>query len=197
MKKNFCLLFAGMVSLSLAAQPVTDAPPAPAIQTPAGEAPKTNAAPTPSETNKAAKKATPKKQTAKKKQPELRMAPLVAGNAVVVASNVNVRGQAKLNSEVVTRLNKGQQVAVLEEILLKKSGPDEPSAWARIILPAKTHVWVHTDYIDSATKTVKPSKLKIRGGPGENYSMLGILKKGDVVTEVGTKGDWIEIDHYE
>ena len=63
------------------------------------------------EISQAAKK-TPKKQTAKKKEPELRTVPLVAGNAVVVASNVNVRGQAKLNSEVITRLNKGQQVAV-------------------------------------------------------------------------------------
>src|ERR1035441_9337845 len=35
--------------------------------------------------------------------PELKTMALVAGQAVVVASNVNVRGQAKLKSEVVTQ----------------------------------------------------------------------------------------------
>src|SRR5882672_1439268 len=200
MKTNLWVVLAGMVSLSLLAQPVSNPPPSPAIQTPPGasagttnETIKTNAPATKSAKKKAAKKAE-KKKTVRKKELELRTIPLVAGNAIVVASNVNVRGQAKLNSEVVTKLNKGDQVAVLEEVLLKKSGPDEPSAWAHIILPARTHVWINAQFIDPATKTVKPSKLKIRGGPGENYSTLGILKKGDVVTEVGTKGDWIEIE---
>jgi uncharacterized protein YgiM (DUF1202 family) len=200
MKKNLWLVFTGMVSLSLVAQPVTNPPPSPAIQTSSAStnAPtNTNTPPAKASKKKSAKKSEKKagkKAAARKKESELRTVPLVAGNAVVVASNVNVRGQAKLNSEVITKLTKGQQVAVLEEVLLKKSGPDEPSAWARIILPAKTHVWINSGYVDPATKTVKPSKLKIRGGPGENYSTLGFLKKGDTVTEVSTKGDWIEIE---
>src|SRR2546427_457001 len=45
-----------------------------------------------------------------------------------------------------------------------------------------------------ASKTVKPNRLKIRGGPGENYSVLGFLKKGDVINEISTKGDWMEIE---
>jgi uncharacterized protein YgiM (DUF1202 family) len=43
-------------------------------------------------------------------------------------------------------------------------------------------------------KTVKPSKLNIRGGPGENYSVIGLLHKGDAVKEMSTKGDWTEIE---
>ena len=83
---------------------------------------------------------------AKKKAPlpELKTVPLVPGPATVVASHVNVRGQAKLKSEVVTRLTKGQSVTVIEEIVRNNSGPDEPSAWAKIVLPPSAHVWVNT-----------------------------------------------------
>lgn len=194
MKKNLWLVCCSMMSLSLVAQTVTNPPPSPAIQ--ATNAPTASGATTNAPAAKAAKKKSARKSgttTAKKAAPEIHITPLVAGNATVVASNVNVRGQAKLKSEVITRLNRGQTVAVLEEVKLKNSGPDEPSAWAHIILPAKTPVWVNTRYIDAATKTAT-SKLKIRGGPGENYSVLGILKKGDAVTEVSTKGDWTEIE---
>src|SRR2546423_2466112 len=149
MKKNLWLIFCGMISLSLAAQTASN----PAAATPStGTNSTTNAtatSPTNSVTKSAKKKSARKspKAVAKKKEPELRTVPLVAGNATVVASNVNVRGQAKLKSEVITRLNKGQEVAVLEEVTLKKSGPDEPSAWARIILPARTAVWVNAQFI--------------------------------------------------
>jgi uncharacterized protein YgiM (DUF1202 family) len=105
-----------------------------------------------------------------------------------------VRGQAKLNSEVIARLQPGQTVNVLEEIALKSSGPSEPSAWAKIILPANVHVWAHSSFINSSNKTVIPRKLKLRGGPGENYSVLGIVKQGDELKEVGSKGDWLEIE---
>src|SRR4029078_6964638 len=109
------------------------------------------------------------------------------------ASNVNVRGQAKLKSEVITQVQKGQTVNVLEEITLKNSGASEPSAWAKIVLPASVHVWVNSSFI-STNKTVIPKKLSLRGGPGENYSRLGTIKQGDEVKQVGSKGDWIEIE---
>jgi len=213
MKNNYWLIFAALISTGVMAQTLTNPPlaaPAATVTnaTPGAEAvvtnppsTKVNQPPPKVEKKKTEKKKTEKKKsdksaTAKKKDPgaELKTVPLVAGKAEVVTSNVNVRGQAKLKSEVVTRLNKGQEVAVLEEVLLKKSAPDEPSAWAKIILPAKVHVWVNSEYIDATNKTVKPSKLKIRAGPGEEYSVLGIMKKGDSVTEVGTKGAWTEIE---
>src|SRR5436190_15321210 len=144
MKNNYWLIFTALLSTTLLADPITNVPPTPAAPaatnappgTNASAAAKTNGPETKSENKKSPKKSQ-KKTAAKKKDPgaELKSVPLTAGKAVVIASNVNVRGQAKLNSEVVTRLNKGQEVAVLEEVNLKKSGPDEPSAWAKIILP--------------------------------------------------------------
>ena len=212
MRKNYLLLVAMMISSGLVAQTLTNTPPAAPI--PASPSPQptneaaaatnavaasTNAAGT-TKTNAPKAKAT-KKKSEKKSAPKKREAaaaewagkPLVAGPAVVVASNVNVRGQAKLNSEVIAKVQKGQTVNVLEEITLKKSATNEPSAWAKIILPADVHVWVHASFISSTTKTVIPKKLKLRGGPGEEYSMVGIIKQGDEVKEVGTKGDWMEI----
>src|ERR1017187_5976421 len=126
--------------------------------------------------------------------PELKTMALVAGQAVVVASNVNVRGQAKLKSEVVTQITKGQSVTVLEEIVRNDSGPDEPSAWAKITLPPGAHVWINSSFINATNKTVLPEKLNLRSGPGENYSVIGILQRGDALKEVTTQGDWTEIE---
>jgi uncharacterized protein YgiM (DUF1202 family) len=111
-----------------------------------------------------------------------------------VASNVNVRGQAKLKSEVVTRITKGQSVTVIEEIVRNNSGPEEPSAWAKIVLPPGAHVWINTAYIDASSQTVKAKKLNLRSGPGENYSVIGRLQSGDAVKTITTKGDWTEIE---
>jgi uncharacterized protein YgiM (DUF1202 family) len=197
-----------LLVLSMArAQPVTNTPPAGPIETPAAAPALTNApapaSPAAPHTNAPAKAAEKKKKKAASKQPaakkkeavaELKTVPLVPGPAVVIASNVNVRGQAKLKSEIVTRVNKGQELTVLEEIKLKKSEPDEPSAWAKILLPTNTHVYVNSSFIDPTNKTVMPRKLNARSGAGENYSVLGLLKRGDSVKEVATKGEWLEIE---
>ncbi len=209
MKMNYWVILGVMLSTSLLAQTNTTAPAV--ISTPAAapaaaitaEAPMTNAP-----TAKAAKKKSGKKKSgknsdksaAKKPAPkktemaELKTVPLVAGPATCVASNVNVRGQAKLKSEVVARIQKGQTVTVLEEIVKNDSGPEEPSAWAKILLPPGAHVWINTLFIDATNHTVKPKKLNMRSGPGENYSVLGLMMKGDAVKEVTTKGDWTEIE---
>lgn len=170
MKKNFSLLLGVLLATGLLAQT------------------------TPPAANK--KTAPAAKPAAKKPSPadELRTIPLVAGPATVIASNVNVRGRAGLIGEVLTKISKGAMVTVIEEITLKRSKADEPSAWARIVLPPGARVYVNATFIDAATKTVKPKKLNLRGGPGENYSVIGTLEKGAAVKELSVKGDWMEIE---
>jgi len=207
-----------MLSMSLMAQSVTNTAPSAPIQMPAA-APAATLTPAPAKTNAPAAKAVkkkaaakkagktpakkapakkdaPKKAVAKKKEalPELKTVPLVAGPAVVVASNVNVRGQAKLKSEVVARITKGQPVTVIEEIVRNNSGPSEPSAWAKIALPANAHVWVNSSFIDASNQTVLPKRLNLRSGPGENYSVIGRLQRGEAVKPVTTKETWTEIE---
>ncbi len=208
MKKNCWVILGVVLSTSLLAQQATNPTPSAPIQTPAA-APAAKLAPAAAKTNapattavkkkaaaKKAGKAAVKKAVARKKEPlpELKTVPLVPGPAVVVAKNVNVRGQPRLKSEVVTQLTKDQPVTVIEEIVRNNSGPEEPSAWAKIVLPPKAHVWVHNSFINASNETVLPRRLNLRSGPGENYSVIGQLHRGDEVKPITTKDNWTEIE---
>jgi len=206
MKLNCWVILGVTLSTSLLAQQVTNAPPAAPLGAATANTAATNmAAPTeagvsnsapakPAAKKKSTRKKTPKPAGAKKESGvELKTVPLVPGPAVVAANHVNVRGQPKLNSEVVTRLTNGQPVTVIEEITRNNSGPEEPSAWAKIQLPPNAHVWVKASYLDD-NKAVKPRKLNLRAGPGENYSVLGRVQRGDTLNQINSKGEWIEIE---
>ena len=114
--------------------------------------------------------------------------------ATLKGDRVNVRGEASVNSEVITQLRAGEKVTVLEEITVEKPKPGEPAKWARILLPANTPVWVHTLFLDPETKTVKSTRLNVRAGPGENFSVVGRLEKGATVKEIRTVEHWMEIE---
>ena len=118
---------------------------------------------------------------------------LTPGAATITGKNVNVRGKASFKGEVVTKLQNGDSVTVIEQVILSKPKAGEPSNWAKIAFPASAHVWVHSSYI-TADKTVKPKKLNVRSGAGENYSVVGTLEQGTAVKEISTKGSWTEIE---
>jgi uncharacterized protein YgiM (DUF1202 family) len=217
MKTKFWTVCVALISTSLLAQQDTNTPAAAPAEAPA--APPAAMAPSATDSNSAPAAApetapaaatnapaaeTPKPKAKHKKKstahaPELKTVPLVAGAAVVQispSSHVNVRGKAGLKGEIITRLTNGEPVTVIEEIRLKNSQTNEPSAWAKVVLPAKAHTWVKSSYIDETGKMVKPKtkNLQMRGGPGENYSVLGTLQGGDPVTEISTKKGWTEIE---
>lgn len=170
---------AGLVALRASAQE-TPAVAAPAAPTNAAAPKKATARPAP---KPVAMKAEPK--------PEPVLHP-EAG--VAKQNNVNVRGQASINSEAIANLQKNEPIMILELITLKKPKQDEPAHWFRIALPAQVGVWVHSTYVDTNTSTVKPRRLNLRGGPGENYSIVGRLEKGAVVKPVDTKSGWLKIE---
>jgi len=206
MKLNCCLLLAVSVALSATAQTSTNS--LPAIPPPVGSpapvaAPAPVIAPMALSTNAPVKKATAKKKKkavvakAKAAAPKAAKlteptATLVAGSAEVVVNNVNVRGQAGLKGEVIAHVQKGDTVQVLSQISLDKHKSDEPAQWAKISLPTNVTVWVDSKYI-AADKTVSVKKLNLRAGPGENYSVLGVVEKGTPVVEAGAKGAWTKI----
>jgi uncharacterized protein YgiM (DUF1202 family) len=213
MKTNCWLILGTMLATTAVAQVNTNK--LPEIPPPATVAPAPAAAPaiTPTEikTNapakkvvKAKKKAVKKKLAAKvaekkdsgKKPAELPAGPiiLVPGAATVAADNVNLRGQAGLQGEVVGHVKKGDAVTVIAEINLDKPKAGEPAQWAKIALPSGTKVWVDAKYVDKTNNVVAAKKLNLRGGPGENFSVLGVIEKGTAVTSVSTKGDWMQID---
>jgi uncharacterized protein YgiM (DUF1202 family) len=117
---------------------------------------------------------------------------LTPGPADVNASDLTVRGQAGLKGEVVTHLHKGDTVTVLEQINLSHHAADEPAQWAKIAYPANVHVWLDGKYVD-ASGVVTAKKLNLRAGPGENFSVVGVVEKGVSVTQIQTKGHWMQI----
>jgi uncharacterized protein YgiM (DUF1202 family) len=119
---------------------------------------------------------------------------LVPGPAEVAVSNLIVRGEAGFKGDFITHVTKGETVVVLDQITLDKHKPDEPAQWAKIVLPADAHVWVNATFIDATNKTVLPKKLNVRAGPSEYYNVLGIIERGTPVTEIKTKGDWMQIE---
>src|SRR3954464_9541815 len=172
----------GCITLRVAAQGTTSAPASTAIS----PAPAKSKVQTKGATKPAAKKAEPK--TSAKSEPLLHPEPGAAKQ-----NNVNVRGQATMNSEIVTHLKKGEPITILEEITIKKPKQDEPARWFRIALPPEVQVWVHSSFVDTNTATVKANKLNLRGGPGENFSIVGRLEKGAPVKPIDAKGEWLKI----
>lgn len=117
---------------------------------------------------------------------------LTPGAATVVGKNINVRGKAGFVGEVVAKLQDGDAVTILEQVILTKTKAGEPAQWAKIVYPASAHVWVHGAYLN-ADNTVKPRKLNVRTGAGENYSIVGTIEQGTAVSVVSTKGNWTQI----
>lgn len=122
-------------------------------------------------------------------EPTVTLAP---GPAQVSASELTVRGQAGLKGEAVAHLSKGDMVNVLEQINLAHHAADEPSQWAKISFPKTGHVWIMARYVNNGTVATK--KLNLRAGPGENFSVVGVISQGTPVNQVETKGGWMEIE---
>jgi uncharacterized protein YgiM (DUF1202 family) len=189
MKTNGWLIVGLMMATSALAQNNTNTlPPIPAPAV----SPTSEVAPAPEATNapvKHKKHAAPKRAAID--EPTVTLSP---GAAQVAVNDLNVRGQAGLKGEVVAHLKKGDVVAVMSQLNLDKHATGEPAQWAKIALPTSNHVWVNTKYIDAANKTVSAKKLNLRAGPGENFSVLGVVEQGTAVNVINTKGAWSEIE---
>jgi len=166
--------------------PAGVAPAAPAEAAPAAIAPQTDLAPAPVKPKKY-KAVPPAKPIV---EPTITLVPGSAEAAV----SINARGQAGLKGEVVAHLKKGDAVTVLGQINLDKHKASEPAQWAKIALPSSTHAWINSRFVDATSKAVSVKKLNLRAGPGENYSVLGVIDSGTPVKEIQTKGDWMEIE---
>jgi len=114
--------------------------------------------------------------------------------ASVKTANLNVRGRASFTGETLGHVQKGDTVTVLAQITLNRPAKDEPAEWAEIALPASIPVWVDGVYIDADAKTVKARRVNLRGGPGENYSVVGRLEKGAAIKEIKSENGWVAIE---
>ena len=111
--------------------------------------------------------------------------------ALIRGSNVNVRGRASAAGEVLLKLKDGDRVQVVDTVTTAGTKGSKTSRWAQIQLPSSIPVYVNATYLNG--DTVAATKLNIRGGPGENYSVLGNLQRGDKIHSLGKKGGWVQI----
>jgi uncharacterized protein YgiM (DUF1202 family) len=174
MKTNVWL-FSTMAALIAATAVAQDASPA--------------AAPTSTSPESAAK---PKEKTPTAIKSRVEINP--PATALVKGNVVNVRGQPSFNGEVLGHLQTGETATALEEIILSHPPSGEPPKWYKIVMPTNIPVWVKIDYIDPTTKSVKARRVNLRGGPGENYSVVGRLEKGATITEVRDEKGWVAIE---
>jgi len=196
MKMNYALvtglfLATGLIAQTNSRSPVAPAPvaattpaPAPVVSAPVVLAPVV--------TNKPAAKPVVKKPAPAKRTFVEKTVTLVPGPATVNATHVNVRGRSTILSETLSQLNKGDTVMVIEQVQNKWAKGDDMKQWAHITYPSNAPVWIFSAFVD-ANKVVTKPKLNLRGGPGENYSVVGQLTKGATVTEISTKGEWMQI----
>jgi uncharacterized protein YgiM (DUF1202 family) len=177
MKKNF-LIFTALTALTATAALAQNAAPAPTAPAPSATAPQAEAK--------------PKKPKATGIKSRVEINP--PGNAVVKGNSVNVRGQPSFVGEVLGHLHKGDTATLLEEITLSHPPADEPPKWYKIAMPTNIPAWIKIDYIDPATKAVKVHRVNLRGGPGENYSVVGRLDRGAMLTELRDEKGWVAIE---
>ena len=113
-------------------------------------------------------------------------------NAIVTESRVNVRAQPSLVGEVITQLQTGEKVTVLERIPVETPKAGEPTNWAKIKLPQNTPVWVFAPFVKDGVVSV--SRLNVRAGRGENYSVIGRVNRGETLKPIRTLDEWMEIE---
>ena len=116
-------------------------------------------------------------------------------SGAVSADRVNVRARASLVGERVTQLRKGDVVRVLAKVKIDPAKEGEPSEWLKISMPSGGQTWVHMAFVKEGKVTA--TKLNVRAGGSERFSVVAHLAKNDEVKEKRTSGDWIEIEHPE
>lgn len=119
--------------------------------------------------------------------------PAMAASQVYATTNVNVRSEPRVGSNIIGSLSKGEVVTKL----------GTSGNWTKIDYKGRTG-YVNTPYvkaysgsgndsvviIDDGTTVYVNAAVNVRSGPGTNYAKLGELKKGDAVSLVGSTGSW-------
>lgn len=99
----------------------------------------------------------------------------------VAGERVNLRARPIADSEVVAQVGEG---AVLS---ITRSEGD----WLAVRAPTNAGVWVKAEFVKAGISVSE--RLNIRCGPGLSYRDVGSVRKGDHLTIVEVKGDWLRI----
>ncbi len=118
------------------------------------------------------------------------------------AESINIRCSSTINAEVISKANKGEEVAVVSQAF----------EWYKIQLPKNAAIFVKKEFLvplneksTSAITTaplnppeplaakVQKDNVNIRLSPSEKSTIIGRLNQNQVVTIISTTGDWAKI----
>lgn len=108
-------------------------------------------------------------------------------SAEISRGPVNVRSGANTNFEIVSKLNQGDKIIVL----------DKSYEWYKIQLPLQSEAYIRADYIKEINKEageILGTRLNIRSKPDSTSSVLGQLNQGDIVRLIKKNADWWQIE---
>ena len=114
-----------------------------------------------------------------------------AETGTVKVDKLNIRAQAKGNAETVVQLNKGDRVTILDRKTSAGDKDKRSTTWLKIALPDKATVWIKSEFVKDGVVTA--DKVNVRSGAGVNFSIVGLVHRGDKVQAVRTLADWSEI----
>ncbi len=111
----------------------------------------------------------------------------------VLNERVNIRTRPSVASEVIQQLHTGDTVLILDRINLNEPRPGEPKEWFRIQIPDETELWISSQYLDDESSTISASRLNVRAGPGQNFSVVGRIGRGTKVEARRASAGWTAI----
>lgn len=106
--------------------------------------------------------------------------------ARVMVSVLNLRGGKGTEFPILTRLNFGTLLAVLEE-----------GTWSRVMLENGVIGYVLTEYVENvggqALARISASMVNERSGPGTTFSVVATHPAGQTLTFNGWEGSWVKV----
>lgn len=106
----------------------------------------------------------------------------------ITADSLNVRLENSTNSDVISKLSSGQEVAVV----------DTKDGWYKIKLSNGKEGWISSSYASLKSNysigSIEGDKVNLRQGASLESSSIGTLTKGSEVKILDKSGDWYKVD---
>lgn len=112
-----------------------------------------------------------------------------AQTGIVKVDKLNIRAQAKGNAETITQLTKGDRLTIIEKKTV--AGDKKSITWLKVGLPDKATVWIKSEFVKDGA--VNAEKVNVRAGAGVNFSIVGLVHRGDKVQVIRSLAEWSEI----
>jgi uncharacterized protein YgiM (DUF1202 family) len=116
----------------------------------------------------------------------LRAADFNSFQGEVNSSNINLRVDATVYSEIISQLNRHDQLEVVAQLY----------EWYKVRLPKTIGVFIKKDFIlsvDEKSGKILGNNVNVRLRPDDSAPIVGILKQEEIVNILGSQGSWCKI----